>query len=78
MDVVYLQGVQLLEWRGSNADLKFSLNPASPSSRVSVLPAILSQLCLSMLEGGDVLLSLREPPRASQITHKLAVKHTQT
>lgn len=43
---------------------------------VSVLPAILSQLCLSMLEGGDVLLSLWEPPRASQITHKLAVKHT--
>lgn len=35
MAVVYLQGVQLLEWRGSNADLKFSLNPASSSSRVS-------------------------------------------
>ncbi len=59
MDVVYLQGVQLLEWRGSNADLKFSLNPAFPSSLgVSVLPAILSHLCVSMLEGGDVLLSL--------------------
>jgi len=77
MDAVYLQGVQLLKCR---ADLKFSLNPASPSSCVSVLPAILSQLCLCMLEGGDALLSLceSEPPMVSQITHKPAVKHTQT